>query len=437
MPSTPFMNVAGGAQPPQQQRPVLSPISLPAFPQMNQNYMDPAKLKGLQDQAAQQELLAKQASDRYHNIDKELLGEPKSAPQSPFEQMMSKGLQDRMVKLFAGTSEGTASSRFGKGFDLGQQIGAHVLTPLMGVMSHTPGGAIGAAQATQNLQQQVAQEKAQKASQEAAHNSMIASLAQMYETMSPSSTKNLIALASKKMETYKYNAGVKDQAFKDMELTSKDAFSARKDILGLDSTAAEKSDASKLGVFNAKVGAANVEQQGAGRVLAAVDKGTELGNQAKQIDLHKESIGNQKTAAGNADTRATSDRTLKAQEQVALRMKQLREDMGKRNALGQPAYPNALADFSNNKAELESLGEMMKTAGMKITPEELIKGMQAGKDALPAKGGGFDWGALMNSIGSGAKNILAGPQQAMPDHRAFSMSDIDAAIAKKAKQNGN
>lgn len=431
-----------GAMPTQ---PFMPPVQLPDFPTADTSapILDPAEYQNLQDRAGEQKSMSDQALERYKQLQQEDPEVP-SMHQSPFEQSMSHGLQEQITKLMAGSGKEGPLSRFGKGFEAGQQIAGNLIVPLMGAMSHTAGGAMGAAMASQQLRQSVSQQRAQRRAEEDAHNSMLAHLSSIYESMDPQSAKNLFALASAKMKANQAHKTELNQAFTDVLHASKDAQDAQKDVLSAKTKAAEATGDRSLKVFDSKTRAAGVLAEANHRGVLESNEKTRLNNQGEEIGLRRQQLADQKTRGDASASQANANLQEKAQEQVALRLKQLREDLTARNAQNpnMPKYPDAQAYIKRNPAEVEILNKLFKTAGMKATAEDMIAHItdQGKTGAAHASNPLAD---IMNFANQGANALwpAPGPQPAakQPDLSSFAKGfkiSTQAATAAKQKNYG-
>lgn len=444
----PFMQLPQAQTP--GQAPMQAPVQpgpaqsqMPAFPgnALTQPLMDPNVLKAMEGRAADLKGLSDKANDRYNGINSEFLSGP-SPQQSPFEQQMSDGLRDRIVKLLAG-SDNSKMSRFGRGAELGQQIAANFIVPLMGAFSHTPGGAMGAAAATEMLQQRIAQEKAQKAQQESAHNSMIANLSQIYQNLDPKSSKNLLALATQKFQTNKYNSELKNQAFKDAIEAAQKASDAQKDVLTAKTKANSDDSNRQIEGFRAKVQAANVQSEMGKRGADLDNKSKDLQNDADRIKLGRDALNEKTDNDQKGRTLQTDQMRQSAQNQLAMRLGQFRRDLFARNEQGQPNFPGLGEYVKNNPAEIESMRNLFKNAGLtNTTPEKMLSSIaEEAKQPQAQAGGGFDPMKLIQSflpggtpLGSAPQAAPAQAQQADPTGfaKTFKLSDT-ARHAVKSK----
>lgn len=355
------------------QVPQMAPeVQLPAAPNTQSMISGPSD----QDLAALREY--SNFSGKFANMRMSQAQQPPFEPitqlqQSPFEQQFQQQLQQKILDNMS--SGNGVSDRFGKGFDIGQQLAASVVIPAMGSFG-SGNNAIGSMQAAQMIQEGVKGRRQERSANKAALNNSLVGLASLYENISPNSAKNISALLKMNMERQAANLKYQNEALGDVRQSMAQGGTALKDLLEIQGKAGDrKADAAStdynnqmkgaemqrnLGndAFNQAEGRQNLLMKGQG--LALQGEGLELQKQRAQTQesQFQQRIGlDQKVAESNAAGQLLS----RMQQPMSLGAKALPFGGGK-------AYPGIGQDYANNPAAMEAFQKLGKMAGVEGAP---------------------------------------------------------------------
>lgn len=428
------------AAPPTPFIPGMSP-ALPQVPQLSAIPINPQDLANYRSAVTDLGTQADAAKSRLADIGNQMVSVPTPEP-SGFEQMMTQGLQERVQKLLSDKDD--ALTRFNKGFDLGQKLASNIVVPLMGSLSHRAGSAMGYAAAGDRMRQISAEADARRIAERHANNAAISNLAQIYESLDPGSAKNLTALAGHRLRADELNRQAQAQAQKDALEAASKYEGAQKNLLDFQRTGTEKENKQALDLFNAGVNRAKAISEEQNRVGAAQDREKRLPLEERRVTAEEQRLKDEADRGVEAKIDRRTANQMKAQEQVALRMRQLRQDLDATNATGMKKYPNAQEYFKNNPAEIQALSMLMKEAGLSTSAEDMIKSEfeRAKPTVAPAASGSpLDWiGGALRSLQPKMDVIPETPGQAVPPKAGPTgkMSALQAAhdsfVAKNGRQ---
>ena len=317
---------------------------------------------------------------------------------TPFEAQMEQAMQARLADAFSNKS--SAMDRFNAGRNFGQKLAGDIIVPLMGTFSRNAGTAAGAAEATQQIQEQIATNDAQERQDRAARNQTLANLSQVWENMSPSSTKNALALAHLRLENATKQAAEKRQAALDALGGATASFNATKGIAeeetkGYSAENKANIDAGKLAdettkTFNKKEADSQKDERG-NRALDIKDKAVDANIQT-QNDRTGIMGQNANTNEKNAETRRDQgqqkiniDKHAKEQAEAGKAVKTLStltNDIGAIDPkTGKLKHPTLLEDTLNNPAVLDEMDKQIGTPG---AARKALEGLKAQRDAAAA-----------------------------------------------------
>ena len=346
---------------------------------------------------------------------------------TPFEAQMEQAMQARLADALSNKS--SAMDRFNTGRNFGQKLAGDIIVPLMGTFSRNAGSAAGAAEATQQIQQQIATNDAQERQDRAARNQTLANLSQVWENMSPSSTKNALALAHLRLENATKQAAEKRQAALDALAGATASFNATKGIAeeetkGYSAENKANIDAGKLAdetTKTANTGKANDQKDERGnRALDIKDKAVDANIQT-QNDRTGIMGQNANTNEKNAETKRDQgqqkiniDKHAKEQAEAgkAVRtLSTLTNDIGAIDPkTGKLKHPTLLEDTLNNPAVLDEMDKQMGTPG---AARKALEGLKAQRDAATTAAAQPQQGNdVFSQIGSMIGGLMPGNRSA-------------------------
>jgi len=426
----------GMMQPQADNTPPAQQINLPGqfqAPQQSPSAVPQQYFQNLLQSAQDQQTMAKSLEDHYQNFQPAPL--PEAPQQSPFEQHLDQAMQARMMKLLSGGE--SRGERFSKGWDVGQKIAANLIVPLMG-MHGSAGNAIGTAQALGQLKQQAAEGERSRAAEASARNSTIMQMAQMWEGMSPQSSKNLLALASARLKADQTNRENQHQSLKDAIEARHTAVQGANNVLssamGMDKDSFEKA----YKTYEAQTKGAELQS-------SVLDRGQRELNDQERLGLAKnadkrdeESLKLQQQGQKDSEAKFTyaqgrdkvTDATaenaqkLNAAKSLFTGLGQMDKDASAVNLMGQPKYGADFLDrITNNPGRMAVVDTFAKQAGIKVDAKTIFDAMKA-KGALKAQASD-NW-MQNNSIVKGLKAMAGGDKEALPDKQSVPATPTDA-----------
>lgn len=331
-----------------------------------------------------------------------------TTPANPFEQKLGEATKAAIIQNLA-RKEGPGS-RFHSGFTMGQQLAANVALPLLGLFGGGPGTAFGAMQTAQNLEAQVAQERSAQRAEKNARNQTLMSLANLYENISPESSKNVRDLLGHQIQIASANKALKTQRQNTAHQTTQALGTAQKELLTLDANANKEFSGAQhqyQDLLNKRTGVDEGIQRD---LFNAGTKNTELGNQEHRLkneDL-KIAQGDKRISAmeaknSNSDAIAQDKVKMEALQQLERTFRLNKEAMDVTGAGGQKKY-GTYGDFlKQNPAMRQIVAGQMKAAGITASPDEVMKAF-LGDGEAPKPGGG-NW---FDDLLAGAKKLIPG-----------------------------
>lgn len=264
-------------------------VNVPTVDPQMSDYLKPDQgaLSGLQNAIGTQRSALSDAQDRLNNT--MFMSVPSEISTDRFtKETFLPSLQASIADHL--TRRNSAGSRFGRGFDIGQNIAANTLVPLVGLFGGA-GNAIGAYEATRALRQNVAQNQMRRAQEESTLNQAMTNLASLYENISPQSAKNIDLLLRRQIDTSKLNSDMQQSAQKDILSLSKDIANSEDKLAQLQQTqkrdyaeARHKSIFDQLQAGQLQQSLNNFASQDANRQANTLLRGQELTQRNQQFD---------------------------------------------------------------------------------------------------------------------------------------------------------
>ncbi|HEY9791710.1 MAG TPA: hypothetical protein V6D22_15000 [Candidatus Obscuribacterales bacterium] len=431
---------------------------LPTPPTAQQ--IDPVTAAGLEDEATNAGRIANQLEDQARGFTG--LTMPAQAQQSDFERQMETGLQNRMRDLLIGRE--SAGERFDKGFDLGQKLAANIMVPLAGVMSKSAGAKMGYAQVAPMLRQQAQEADRARAAELAQRNNLLMQMSQLWENMSPQSSKNLMELAKQRLAVEQSNRSAQNDALRNALSARANAGLAEERLFNAKNSIGKENWDRSLAEYNAKLHNADTQSNIDNRAFMQGVENQRLSNDQQRLQNEGTRIGLEQRAQDRGDQQfafnkgqAATATNFRKQELQANALKELlgatytaQKDAAAPGAIfGTLRYPGLVDKMTGNPAYMSAMQSMIDRAGLPgVNAQDLLRSAAVKQKMMQsAKSGGFDLGGALNAVANPINAMANGvqrevfpttaqPQQAPPRQAASNAGKLDEAIVSLQKKLG-
>lgn len=293
-------------------------------------------------------------------------------PQTNFDQFLQQQLQERILQSL--DAQNGPGERFGKGFDVGQQLAASVVIPAMGSFG-SGNNAIGTLQASQMMQENVRARQAQRSASKQALNNSLVNLASLYENVSPQSAKNIAALLKTNMERQKLNMDYQNKGADDVMSALKsggDSLAKLVEIQGAanqrKANAANNDFDNQLNVAKETNSQQNQQFNQRKDMMSASNEATRTSLAGDALDLQKGKAAEDKRQFDARQGLAEKTLQTNAANQLLTRMQGPMALSAKAGQFGGPAYPGIMDNYRQNDAAMQALQQLGATAGIQGQP---------------------------------------------------------------------